>query len=201
MKGRLCRGWHQTALIFTLTPVVFGEVTSRSLIAARPPAVSERWRREIWAHRAPPCQHQREAEEAEGPVRLSCGFSLSQLQKGSDREDTAFSSHCLQGLSSALVFHCLALCSIDLTSVRKVEDAHIVSVLLWNSNSSCFIHFGDIDIYIFFCWWIVICLTPIHRTRAKLCSGDYVTVMAQDEHVRSSCFSARSKLNVNHLLN
>lgn len=41
-----------------------------------------------------------------------------------------FSSHCLQGLSSALVFHCLALCSIDLTSsVRKVEEAHTVRVL------------------------------------------------------------------------
>lgn len=95
---------------------------------SRSPVVSERWYREIWARRAPLCQHQREAEEAEGLVRLSWGFSLSELQKGSDREDTPFCSHCLQGLRSALVFHCLALCSIDLTSsLRKVEVAHAVT--------------------------------------------------------------------------
>lgn len=92
------------------------------------PVVLERWHREIWARRAPLCQHQREAEEAEGLVRLSWGFSLSELQKGCDREDTPFCSHCLQGLCSALVFHCLALCSIDLTSsLRKVEVAHTVT--------------------------------------------------------------------------
>lgn len=91
------------------------------------PVFSERWRREIWAHRGSLCQRQCEAEEAEGPARLSCGFSLSELQKGSDSEDTPFNSHCLQGLSSALVFHCLALCSIDLTSsVRKVEEARTI---------------------------------------------------------------------------
>lgn len=88
----------------------------------------ERWRSEIWAHRG--ALWQREAEEAEGPARLSCGFSLSELQKGSESEDTPFSSHCLQGLSSALAFHCLALCSIDLTSsVRKVEETHTVRLL------------------------------------------------------------------------
>lgn len=95
---------------------------------SRSPVVLERWHREIWARRAPLCQHQREAEEAEGLVRLSWGFSLSELQKGSDREDTPFCSHCLQGLCSALAFHCLALCYIDLTSsLRKVEVDHTVT--------------------------------------------------------------------------
>lgn len=41
---------------------------------------------------------------------------------------TPFCSHCLQGLRCALVFHCLALCSIDLTSsLRKGEVAHAVT--------------------------------------------------------------------------
>lgn len=112
--------------------------------------------------------------------------------QSSDREDTPFSSHWLQGLSSALVFHCLALCSIDLTS----------SLPTLSVNNGHFICFGDGRC---FYRWVVIHSAWVQLTGAKLRSGDYVTVTPQDvchwaEHGCSSCLPAHSKFNVNQLM-
>lgn len=189
LSGTICAGDDMRLHSFlACCSFFFRSATSRSLNAARP-----RW---FWSV---------DAEKFE-PAELRCA-STSVRQRGRLRDlsvspvDLPYQSsrtalkwrtllpapHCLQGLSTALVFHCLALCSIDLTSPvskgrrrpRNGKQKPFPTWWWWKG--------------VLF-WWVVIYLAWIHHTGVQPCSGLYVTVLAQDVTPRSSHLPAHSKI-------
>lgn len=149
------------------------------------PSGLEHWHREIWSHRDPPCQHQREAEEAEGLVRLSWGFHLSELWQGGHSFELPLSPGPVQCISLPLLS--------TLFYWFDIFSAHTVShqwpfYMLW--------------------WWKMFLLVgcdSFQLAGAKLRSGDYVTFTPWDvchwvERGCSSCLPAHSKFNVNQLV-